>query len=174
MRRLIARMAMKPATMTGASAAWTIPRTTARSGLRYQMATPPGISSSDDWRAKYTNAKTVKPIPRVLPALEQAERPVPLCNKCGEPLDAKGRCVSCGTTVAPARRPVKGRRTVAPPPDDADILNLNEHAAPTERMPIPKVKPRGLPKVKKPPKPTTGSKSDEIRLGEQEFWKLDE
>jgi molecular chaperone DnaK len=117
--------------------------------------------------------KTVKPVPRVLPALEQAERPVPLCNKCGEPLDAKGRCFSCGTTASPSKRPGKPKRTVAPPPDDADILNLSEHTAPTERMPVPKVKPPGLPKVKKPAKPT-GSKSDQIRAGEQEFWKLDE
>jgi molecular chaperone DnaK len=115
--------------------------------------------------------KTVKPAPRVLPALEQAERPVPLCNKCGEPLDARGRCVRCGVAAAPAKRPAKARRAVAPPPDDADILNLDEHSAPTERMPIPKVKPPGLPKVKKPP---TGSKSDQIRMGEQEFWTLDE
>lgn len=28
--------------------------------------------------------------------LERADRPVPLCNRCGEPLNSKGECTSCG------------------------------------------------------------------------------
>jgi hypothetical protein len=41
-------------------------------------------------------------------------------------------------------------------------------------MPIPQIKPQTLPGVRKPAKPGSGSKSDEIRAGEQEFWKIDE
>lgn len=54
---------------------------------------------------KVAGAKTSK-------MLDAAERPVPLCNKCGEPIDARGRCTACGavsvqmakkTTFQPAK-----------------------------------------------------------------------
>lgn len=31
--------------------------------------------------------------------LEEADRPIPLCNSCGEPFDARGRCISCGAQM---------------------------------------------------------------------------
>jgi molecular chaperone DnaK len=39
------------------------------------------------------------PAPKTKPAsskLDRADRPVPLCNRCGEPLNSKGDCPSCG------------------------------------------------------------------------------
>ncbi|HVJ68402.1 MAG TPA: Hsp70 family protein, partial [Caulifigura sp.] len=37
--------------------------------------------------------------------LEEAERPIPLCNNCGEPFDARGKCVSCGSVMGAASPP---------------------------------------------------------------------
>jgi molecular chaperone DnaK len=39
--------------------------------------------------------------------LEEAERLIPLCNTCGEPLNHRGACPACGTTGTPAGH--KGR-----------------------------------------------------------------
>lgn len=116
-------------------------------------------------------SKRKTPVSPSAPVLDRAERPVPLCNDCGEPLDARGVCTACGkkTDSASKRRATKKKKkgmrpkpAVAPPPvDDAEIMNLEANVARTEPMKTPK-KPRPSRK-KKPP-------SDEIRQGEQEFW----
>lgn len=101
-------------------------------------------------------------------SLDRAERPVPLCNHCGEPLDAKGRCQHCGKISPPARSKSaqKGKRPrVTPPPSESDILSLDAHSAKTQRLEVPGKKGR----QKRPP-----SKSDEVRAGEEEFWDLPE
>jgi len=41
--------------------------------------------------------------------LEDADQPVQLCNKCEEPLDARGRCPTCG----PSKQKVRGKRSKA-------------------------------------------------------------
>ena len=46
-------------------------------------------------------------------SLDDAEKPVPLCNNCGEPLNRKGQCVSCPPTVAPGSQAV-ARKGTAP------------------------------------------------------------
>jgi molecular chaperone DnaK len=132
---------------------------------------------------------------RAVASLDRAERPVPLCNKCGEALDAKGRCPSCGTPATAGKRPAApARRPKAPAvPAADDILDLNLHTAKTEKMPVPKrteqparpgtgatkgtagsssvARPAGR---KKPPQGGGGgSKSDEIREGEQDFWTVE-
>jgi molecular chaperone DnaK len=137
---------------------------------------------------------------RAVASLDRAERPVPLCNQCGEALDAKGRCPSCGTPGTAGKRPAApARRPKAPAvPAADDILDLNLHTAKTEKMPVPKrteqparpgagttkgtagsssvARPAGR---KKPPQGGGGggggggSKSDEIREGEQDFWTVE-
>ncbi|GAB4162603.1 MAG: hypothetical protein Tsb009_39520 [Planctomycetaceae bacterium] len=87
-------------------------------------------------------------------ALEESNQPVPLCNECGEVLDSRGRCPSCGTSpptaqpkrpqtpqtrkpapgrgnqpaAKPARRPqpATGKKVNVPqlPMNDEDILDL--------------------------------------------------
>ncbi len=107
--------------------------------------------------------------------LDRAERPIPLCNDCGEPLNSRGVCTACGkTTDSASKRGVKGRKprpkpAVAPPPvDDAEIMSLDENLARTERMATPK---KRVPTGKKKRQTSDGgSPSDEIRQGEQEFW----
>lgn len=129
---------------------------------------------------------------RAVASLDRAERPVPLCNQCGEALDAKGRCPACGSASAPGKRPSTARKSKSPPvPSADDILDLDLHTAKTEKMPVPKRpgqpgRPAGgaaqgtagsasAPRVagrKKPPH-GGGSKSDEIRQGEQDFWTVE-
>jgi molecular chaperone DnaK len=144
-----------------------------------------------------------KPVPakpsaaRTVASLDRAERPVPLCNQCGEALDAKGRCPSCGPAGAVSKRPqatVRKPKAPAVPAAD-DILDLDLHTAKTEKMPIPKRSdqpprpgPGGGPvkgpagsssasrpagRKKPPPGGAGGSKSDEIREGEQDFWTVE-
>ena len=129
---------------------------------------------------------TVPQPARAVASLDRAERPVPLCNRCGEALDSKGRCPTCGV-AAPAKAAPKGaappRKPKAPPPAPDDILDLDLHTAKTEKMPIPK-RPAAGPAAglkgtaaggqrgpaRKQPPPPGGTKSDEIRQGEQDFW----
>jgi len=73
--------------------------------------------------------------------LDAAERPVPLCNKCGEPLDGRGRCPACGAVAAPVAK----KTTFRPAPGKAApaARKLEDpHVAPTEPM---------LPSSKTPP-----------------------
>jgi molecular chaperone DnaK len=128
-----------------------------------------------------------KPVPRpskVVP-LDEAERPIPLCNYCGEALDARGRCTACGRIIVPAPakpkggvKPQKGKPAAQKPklakaPGDDEIIDLDAYTARTEKMAVPKQVQR--PAGKKPgAPPKQGSKSDEVRQGEQEFWNLKE
>ena len=125
-----------------------------------------------------------KPVPstkagRSVSALDESNEPVPLCNKCGEPLDARGVCSSCKTAASstitkspaapkpahPSSTSSAGRSTimksgsipVPPLPDDDDILELGSKP-PT----VPAKKPAVVsgqggaqpkPKVKAPPLP---------------------
>ena len=46
-----------------------------------------------------TKAAAKPPSPEVAEMLERAQRPILLCNYCGEPLNAKGKCTGCGRTA---------------------------------------------------------------------------
>ncbi|MAG94721.1 MAG: heat-shock protein Hsp70 [Planctomycetaceae bacterium] len=70
--------------------------------------------------------------------LVESEQPVPLCNKCGEPLDLRGVCTECGPPAKPshvvanekARTPQKKPRT-----GQATAKQPRPKAAPTKRQP---------------------------------------
>lgn len=109
-----------------------------------------------------------KPKPALLP-LEQAERPVPLCNRCGEPLDPRGNCPQCGVgpgkSKAPARpvvkRPPAQATRATPPASDSDILELGQRPAPAR------------PKKRKDSPPARGQRPDaDVAAGEEEFWQI--
>ena len=129
---------------------------------------PAGRPAQQKPKSKVRKKSTASKKHRV--SLDRAERPVPLCNQCGEPLDSKGRCHHCAKGQAPAkskaRRKVK-RPQVTPPPSESDILSLDANTADTQRMKTPKTR-----KGTKPKRPR--SKSDEVRAGEDEFWDLTE
>lgn len=125
-----------------------------------------------------------KPIPKpVAPAkpgrsadIDDSSQPVPLCNKCGEVLDARGVCTACKGTAAtgkgPVPKPVRpvsssssaGKSTISksgsipvpPLPDDDDIIELGSKPQTPVRKPAGSAAPgSGLPKpkAKAPPLP---------------------
>ena len=78
-----------------------------------------------------TPARLAKPSESLLSKLEDSNRPIPLCNQCGEPIEAGGKCSHCNTPdqsaktdplvkkVAPpaaaAPRPATGPKKISPP-----------------------------------------------------------
>lgn len=128
--------------------------------------------------------------------LDESSQPIPLCNQCGEPLDARGFCSSCKSgpqsktpakPVRPTGTPSTGRSTIVkavpPLPDDDDILELgSKPASAPVRKPAPSPGGQPKPKVKAPPlppmaggqKPESGGKKPAKPKdpGEDEFWKM--
>ena len=75
------------------------------------------------------------PTPNVKPTkggsalLEDSSQPVPLCNKCGEPLDARGQCVKCRSPQgAPKTASPPTKAVVAPKPSQSGILKSSAAA----------------------------------------------
>jgi hypothetical protein len=111
--------------------------------------------------------------PKTRSALEDADRPVPLCNACGEPFDARGRCVSCGKTMgaaAPPPRTAASKRPVVKPtpPKGSPVARTTKPRPPaakahdTAAMPAPPPPPSSKkPNLRRPVK-------DED--GEDDFW----
>jgi molecular chaperone DnaK len=131
---------------------------------------------------------TIKP-PTAIPrgpeiepaALDAAEEPIPLCDRCDSPLDSRGRCPQCDgaeTLVAPKRQAPTpatpkpkirgipappstagksgsqakpGALLVPPPPDDDEILDLDQ-SGPARTVKQSSPLP-AQPKVKPPPLP---------------------
>ncbi|MCA9074213.1 MAG: Hsp70 family protein [Planctomycetaceae bacterium] len=108
--------------------------------------------------------------------LESSERPIILCNTCGEPLDARGRCPAGHDTKLPAeakrkqrsssarKRKTSSKRSkpvrksavpVVEPLSDPSFFDIEPYNAKTERMPSDK---------SPPPK--------SVSTDEDEFWEL--
>jgi molecular chaperone DnaK len=98
--------------------------------------------------------------PRTVSRLDEAERLIPLCNDCGEPLNARGQCPSCGPAAQPppaSKRPASGQsgranrsasgpkprppvtpqKRAAPParPDDESAMDISIYNDETEELP---------------------------------------
>ncbi len=92
---------------------------------------------------KAVPASTAKPMRAGAAFLEDSSQPVPLCNKCGDPLDARGQCVKCRspqTASKPASPPTKAVTT--PKPSQSGIL---KSSAAAQRSAILKSGPMALP-----------------------------
>jgi molecular chaperone DnaK len=159
---------------------------------------PPPSLSKNVFRPATAAKSPVRPKPAAEPpakppatksagrtALEESDRPVPLCNRCGEPFDARGRCTSCGAVMGEAARklpprtkiptvketPQKGKPGVplkpgaAPAPRTVLRRKTAEHEAePTEKMQsLPKSPPR--PKMRRP------HRTKDADEGADEFWR---
>ena len=115
-----------------------------------------------------------KPVPppgrtAVASKLEESAVPIPLCNECGEPLNARGVCSACGPQktvpvskpAAPAAKPAAApvRPAAAKPPATAKpAVAAQPTAAPAKRpvsATIPAVKPRPSPAPTPAPKAQT-------------------
>lgn len=72
-------------------------------------------------------------------SLEEAERPVPLCNRCGSVLDKKGMCSDCGKV--PTRLKLKKKSTKVQP--EASPTDSTEHMA---KAPVSQKRPRHKPR----------------------------
>jgi len=93
--------------------------------------------------------------------------PIPLCNECGEPLNARGRCVKCDG--GPTRVPAKSAKR----PASDELLNLDEPPRKRPATPAAVTKPPPLPAKptasKASPRPVTRKDS-----GEDDFFRLSE
>ncbi|MEX0718331.1 MAG: Hsp70 family protein [Planctomycetaceae bacterium] len=113
--------------------------------------------------------RTVRPVP-LAANLEISNQPVPLCNACGEPLDARGRCGSCG-----AKKPLgRGGLEI----DDAEILDLDDSAIVKTPRRVP---PGGKPPAPRARRPEEGGRTPASREkkpgprrdpGEEDFWSI--
>ena len=92
---------------------------------------------------KVAPTPTVKPLKAAAAFLEDSSQPVPLCNKCGDPLDARGQCVKCRSSQGaskPSSPPTKA--ATAPRPSQSGIL---KSSAAAQRSAILKSGPMALP-----------------------------
>ena len=75
------------------------------------------------------SAPTIKPMKAGAAFLEDSNQPIPLCNKCGDPLDARGQCVKCRSPQGvskPSSSPTKA--AAAPRPGQSGILKSSAAA----------------------------------------------
>jgi molecular chaperone DnaK len=143
-----------------------------------EIASPPATSAAVGMRLTLDMER--KPS-----LLEESDLPIPLCNECGEPLNARGRCERCDGGVAskpatksPTASAVATRPPTKRPTGDDELINLDEPPrkrpanapaggikaqAVTKPPPLP-AKPAAQ---KAPPRPVPKKDS-----GEDEFFRL--
>lgn len=129
--------------------------------------------------------KSPPPIKSVPDKLDKADRPIPLCNRCGEPLNSKGSCPSCGSLSDARKRKLQRQKMIQQKKQAAA-----RKAKSQQGQKKPQVRPLPQPGQKPSPKkiPPSGNKpnikpvasDDEIlelpdpkrKLdeGEKEFW----
>jgi molecular chaperone DnaK len=143
-------------------------------------------------------AAAARPAPASSP--HSAEVPIPLCEKCGGVLDARGACPSCQKRAAarvpaaqaapklpavkpaatkppvvkpdakPGVKPAAARPQVKPIPSSVVPVPPPRKPESSEIMELPRKKPAAAPQ-KRPARP---GKSETADPGEEEFWKLTE
>jgi molecular chaperone DnaK len=150
--------------------------------------TAPSASKPGPEIAPTTKSSSPAKPASVLSMIEDSSTPIPLCNQCGEPLDAQGQCLQCGpqakSTAGPTK-PVSPSSTAgkspaspkpattsakpavpaksAPPASESPLIsdfNWEEFDV-VDQAPQPKgtSKPSTKPKIKPPPIPSSDSVS---------------
>ncbi len=107
--------------------------------------------------------------------LEEADQPIPLCNSCGEPFDARGRCMRCGAALGSAAptppRAASRKPVVKPtPPKGMPVVKGSSPPRPAPRKPMPEFDTDSMDVHPQPPrKPQLRGrpKDDE---GADDFW----
>lgn len=125
------------------------------------------------------------PIKSVPDKLDRADRPVPLCNRCGEPLNSKGACPSCGSLNDARQRKLKKQKMLQRKKQAAARKAQSQQSRKKPQVrPLPqpgqKPSPKQVPPSGKKPNVKPVDSDDEIlelpdpkrKLdeGEQEFW----
>jgi molecular chaperone DnaK len=130
------------------------------------VASPPAVVKPPPQSTaarKLPRASPPKPTsPEAAALLERSQRPILLCNYCGEPLNARGKCTGCGRTAPPAK-PRKGGTPRTPSPDEIEHYLQSGSPPPKPRAGAP-----GRPRKPLSP-PSAGPEAE----GADEFWKLD-
>ncbi|HVJ87161.1 MAG TPA: Hsp70 family protein [Caulifigura sp.] len=104
--------------------------------------------------------------------LEEAERPIPLCNNCGEPFDARGRCTSCGAALGASPLPPRAasrKPVVKPtPPKGTPIVNVRPASRPKPHQQ--EFDTDTLDVLPEPPKKPTLRRPQKDDDGADDFW----
>jgi len=129
--------------------------------------------------------KSPPPIKSVPDKLDRADRPVPLCNRCGEPLNSKGACPSCGSLSDARQRKLKKQKMLQRKKQAAARKAQSQQSRKKPQVrPLPqpgqKPSPKQVPPSGKKPNVKPVDSDDEIlelpdpkrKLdeGEKEFW----
>ncbi len=127
----------------------TATRTTApaESALRLKPAAPPSSIMKPSVGPKPVPVPKASPTTKPMKAgsafLEDSSQPVPLCNKCGDPLDARGQCGKCRSPQgAPKTASPPTKATTPPRPGQSGVL---KSSAAAQRSAILKSGPLALP-----------------------------
>ncbi len=78
--------------------------------------TQPQTEATSSGKAKRTRKSTRPPKISKTVSLEEAERPIPLCNRCGNILEKSGNCLECG--ISGEVKPRKKKSSKRNPPVD--------------------------------------------------------
>lgn len=108
-----------------------------------QAAAPPARASSAASRPD--SAASPKPTRKPGSAMDESVVPIPLCDRCGEPLNARGQCPSCppkgvarpaAPTKPPAAKPAPAAKNAVKP-----VQPVPAPSPAKARSPVPSVKP---------------------------------
>lgn len=120
-----------------------------------------------------------KPIPQPQPApkpkpqrspssakIDKSDRPIPLCNRCGEPLTSKGDCPTCGPVSALPPQKKKAR-----PPQSGGKRPVGSSPQPPRPKPVPPAKPVSPPQSRPAP---SGKRPVQPFLEDDDILELDD
>ena len=146
-------------------------RRSARTPQPVSKSSPPGKKMKPRLKRKTDSSP---PKVRASRNLDDADRPIPLCNSCGEPLNAKGECPVCGElektipkqrAIPPSRKATHKRRQVGEKkPVRRSEKDTRKSPTKNRQSVQPDEALRPLRKMKPKPKPTDDD--------DDEFWKI--
>lgn len=92
------------------------PHSVAPAPLPTTTAVPPASKPRPAAKPRGTVRPTTAGKSLFVPSVEKADRPIPLCDQCGEPFDAKGVCTGCGAKAKASKPPAAAARGTAARP----------------------------------------------------------
>jgi molecular chaperone DnaK len=122
-----------------------VPQLETQSTADVSMLSPPTPSAKKD-AVKSAKEKTAGKSKSKNSELESAELPIPLCNRCGEPLSTRGKCPNCGPAPSPKTKKKKSAKAVSQPKkkpksDSSGMPKIRAVPAPNSTKATPKRRP---------------------------------